>query len=269
LKSFPRNSWGAQGASVWARRLHGADLKRDSLQIDVLDIGSDLREPVPVVASYFDVDGTLVANNLIDPTLFYLLNQAHPVQSLKRLGRALALAPAMAVAELVDRRLFNELLYGTYEGISEDRLHLLAEEVFERQMLPGLYRGARELVAKSRDAGHEIVLVSGTLDFILGKLGEHLGGCTLICNRLEMRNKTATGKLCKPVVAGPEKARLVRKHAREHAHDLDECYGFSDSYSDVPMLSVVGHPTAVNPDARLRLLARAYSWPTLKLSGSR
>jgi HAD superfamily hydrolase (TIGR01490 family) len=222
-----------------------------------------------VAASYFDVDGTLVASNLIEPTLFYLLNQANPLLSLRRLGRAVALAPAMALAELLDRRMFNELLYSTYEGMSEDRLHLLADEVFERQTRPGLYVSARELVAKSRAAGHEIVLVSGTLDFILQKLSDHLGGCTLICNRLEMRNKIATGKLLKPVVAGPEKARLIRKHARERGYELDDCHAFSDSYSDVPMLSVVGHPAAVNPDPRLALLARAYSWPTFRLSGSR
>ena len=51
-------------------------------------------------------------------------------------------------------------------------------------------------------------------------------------------------------VAGPEKARLIREHAREHSHDLDECFAYSDSYSDVPMLSVVGHPAAVNPDGK-------------------
>lgn len=218
-----------------------------------------------MAASYFDVDGTLVASNLIEPTLFYLLNQATPLKTLGRLGRAVAKAPAMALAELVDRRTFNELLFSTYQGMSEDRLLLLADEVFDACILPTLYPSALDLVRKSRDVGHEIVLVSGMLDFVLDRLSEHLGGCTLICNRLEMKDRMATGKLLKPVVAGPEKARLLRQHARQHGHDLDECYAFSDSYSDVPMLSVVGHPAAVNPDARLALLARAYSWPTFKL----
>lgn len=222
-----------------------------------------------MAASYFDVDGTLVAGNLIDPTVFYLLNQATPVKALQMMGRALAKAPAMALAELVDRRTFNELLFSTYEGMSEDRLFLLSDEVFEDRILPTLYPEALDLVQKSRDAGHEIVLVSGTVDFILEPLSAHLGGCTMLCNRLEMKNGIATGKLLKPVAAGPEKARLIRQHAREKGHDLDECYAFSDSYSDVPMLSVVGHPAAVNPDPRLALLARAYSWPTFRLALAR
>jgi len=219
-----------------------------------------------VAASYFDVDGTLVSSNLVDPTVFYLFNQATPFASLRKVARALTKAPVMAVAELVDRRMFNELLFSVYEGMSEDRLEMLADEAFEAKILPFLYPDALGLIDKSREAGHEIVLVSGTLDFILDKLSKHLGGCTTICNRLEMHKGRATGKLLKPVVAGPEKARLIRQHAREHGHDLDDCYAFSDSYSDVPMLSVVGHPAAVNPDARLALLARAYSWPTFKLT---
>lgn len=222
-----------------------------------------------MAASYFDVDGTLVAGNLIDPTLFYLVNQATPLRSLQRVGRALAKAPAMALAELLDRRTFNELLFSTYEGMSEDRLVLLADEVFEARILPFLHEDAPDLVQKSRDIGHEIVLVSGALDVVLQPLADYLGGCTLIANRLEMKDRIATGKLLKPVVAGPEKARLLRQHAREHGHDLDDCYAFSDSYSDVPMLSVVGHPAAVNPDARLGLLARAYSWPVFKLTSTR
>ena len=59
--------------------------------------------------------------------------------------------------------------------------------------------------------------------------------------------------------------RSVRDHARDHGHDLDECFAYSDSYSDVPMLSVVGHPAAVNPDRALDRLARSYQWPVVYL----
>lgn len=219
----------------------------------------------PLAACYFDVDGTLVTTNLVHPTLFYLMNQGTPVQSALRIGRALIGAPRMAVAELFDRRVFNELLFSAYAGMSEDRLLVLADEAFDKVLRPSLYPAARSLVEKSLSAGHEVVLVSGALDCILRKLAEHLGATDVIANRLEMKEGIATGKLLKPVVAGPEKARLVREHARDRGYDLADCFAFSDSYSDVPMLSVVGHPAAVNPDKRLALLARAYSWPSFDL----
>lgn len=219
----------------------------------------------PVAASYFDVDGTLVSTNLVQPTLFYLRNQGTPLQTLGRLGRSLMRAPSMAVAELLDRRTFNELLYSTYAGMSEDRLLVLADEVFDTVIKPAVYPEARNLVRRSLDRGADVVLVSGALDFIAQRLCDYLGATSIIANRLETKDGYATGKLQRPVVAGPEKARLIREHARAHGHDLDECFAFSDSYSDVPMLSVVGHPAVVNPDRRLALLARAYSWPSFEL----
>lgn len=216
-------------------------------------------------ASYFDVDGTLVSTNVVHPTLYYLTNQATPLATLRHLGRAVVQAPAMIMAEFADRRLFNELLYGVYEGMSEDRILVLAEEIFEDVMKPSIFSGARGLVERSRDGGKKVVFISGALDFIVDRLAEHLGADEVIANRLEMKNGYATGKLLQPVVAGPEKARLIRDHARQGGHDLDDCFAFSDSYSDVPMLSVVGHPAAVNPDARLKLLAKAYRWPSFNL----
>jgi HAD superfamily hydrolase (TIGR01490 family) len=233
----------------------------------LLDSGGHMGEPrPPVAAGYFDVDGTLVRTNLVHPTLFYLLNQGTPMQAARCLGRALFRAPSMAVAELVDRRTFNELLYASYEGMSEDRLLLLAEEAFDSVVRPSIYPAARSLVQKSKARGLEVVLISGALEPIARRLADHLGADEVIANRLEIKDGICTGKLQKPVVAGPEKARLIRAHARTGGYDLDQCFAFSDSYSDLPMLSVVGHPAAVNPDRRLALLAKAYSWPSFDLS---
>jgi HAD superfamily hydrolase (TIGR01490 family) len=222
-----------------------------------------------VPASFFDVDGTLVRTNLLHPTFFYLANQPTPLRSLGSLARAAARAPRMALAEMVDRRRFNELLFLAYEGISSDRLRLLADEAFDSVLRRALYPGSRELVARSLDGGHEVVLVSGAPDFLTERLARHLGAIGVIANRLEIKDGYATGKLLRPIVAGPEKARLIREWARDRGHDLSECFAYSDSYSDVPMLSVVGHPCAVNPDLRLAKLARTYAWPTIQLGRPR
>jgi len=218
-----------------------------------------------VAASYFDVDGTLVRTNLVHPTLFYLLHQRTPMRSLEKLARAALRSPQLIWAELQDRRMFNEALFTSYEGISHDRLHILADDAFDTILRKAIYPSARDLVSRSRDEGHDVVLVSGALDFLMKRLAEHLGATHVIANRLEIKDGFATGRLLRPVVAGPEKARLIREHAREHGHDLDECFAYSDSYSDVPMLSVVGHPAAVNPDSKLQRLARTYGWPVLTL----
>jgi HAD superfamily hydrolase (TIGR01490 family) len=222
-----------------------------------------------VPASFFDVDGTLVHTNLVHPTVFYLKNQPNPLRSLRALARAAVGAPRMALAEMVDRRRFNELLFANYEGISEDRLLILADEAFDSVMKRAVYPGARDLVDRCRAEGHEVILVSGALDFLMERLARHLGATGVIANRLDFKDGYATGKLRRPIVAGPEKARLIREWARDHGEDLADCYAYSDSYSDLPMLSAVGHPCAVNPDLRLAKLALTYDWPVIHLGKRR
>src|SRR5580698_1919954 len=99
----------------------------------------------------------------------------------------------------------------------------------------------------------------------MDRLVKHVGASGHISNRLEIKDGYATGKLLRPIVAGPEKARLLREWAKARGADLGDCFAYSDSYSDVPMLSVVGYPCAVNPDLRLLKLARTYAWPVIYL----
>ena len=217
--------------------------------------------------AYFDVDGTLVGTSLLHPTVMYFANQSAPMQSMARIGRALAQAPVMAWAEVRDRRLFNEMLFSHYQGMTEDRIAVLSEEVFERVVRPRIFRGAQDLIDKCKASDLRVVLVTGSLDWTVRRLADHLGADDFIANRLEFKDGKATGKLLRPVVAGPEKAGLIVADAQANGHDLQRCSGYSDSYSDVPMLSVVGHPACVKPDRRLRRLARAYDWPILDVEG--
>ena len=221
--------------------------------------------PSTRASAYFDVDGTLVGTNLVHPMVRVLTQQATPMESAKRIGRALLQAPRLAAAELRDRRRFNELLFSHYEGMSEDRLVVLADDVYESTIKPRLFRGARDLIAQCRRADLRVVLVTGSLDITVAPLARDLGADAVIANRLEFRHGRSTGKLLRPVVAGPGKARLIADDARESGHDLGDCHAYSDSASDVPMLSVVGHPFCINPDWRLRDLAEAYDWAVLDL----
>jgi HAD superfamily hydrolase (TIGR01490 family) len=216
-----------------------------------------------MAASYFDVDGTLVRTNLVHPLLFYMMNQQNPLRSVGRLLKGAFSVPALLASEEVDRGTFNELLFKGYAGMSEDRLLALADEAFDTIVRPAVYKDGRDLVARAKRAGHQIVLISGSPDFLVERLGKLLGADLVIGNRLDMKDGRATGRIKTPLIAGPEKARIIRRHAAEHGFDLEACAAYSDSASDVPMLSVVGRPCAVNPDFRLRQLARTHRWPVL------
>jgi len=217
-------------------------------------------------AAYFDVDGTLVSTNLLPPTLHFFSNQASVLQSLQRVGKALLDAPRMAMAELQDRRTFNEILYSHYKGITSDRMEVLAKEIFEDILKPAIFPGALELIQCCKQAGQRVVLVTGSLQITTKHLTHYLGADDFIANRLEYKDGFATGKLLQPVVAGPEKSGLIVADAQQHGHDLRKCHGYSDSFSDVPMLSVVGHAFCLNPDKKLKKLAKAYRWPIIDIT---
>ena len=136
-------------------------------------------------ASYFDVDGTLTRTNLFDGLWFYLMNQSNPFKGLGRVAKTVASIPAYFAVDQVDRSTFNEMLFRGYEGMTEDRLLDLSDEVFETVLRPALYKDGISLVKRAKASGHRIVLLSGSPDFLLQRLGKMLEADDVIGNRLQ------------------------------------------------------------------------------------
>jgi HAD superfamily hydrolase (TIGR01490 family) len=217
-------------------------------------------------AAFYDVDGTLIRINVVHAFAFYAARQPSLLAAARTTVATAASLPLFWAADQISRKWFNELFYTNYRGYSEDRLVTLAEELFEDVIKPNIYPRAHDLIAESRRAGVRQVILSGALDFTMRPLARYLGVDDFIANRLEFRQGKATGKLAKPFVGGATKPMLMRDYAARHGIDLARSWAYSDSYSDLTMLAVVGRPTACNPDRRLRAVARSYDWPVLDLS---
>ena len=216
-------------------------------------------------AAFYDVDGTLIRINIVHAFAFYAMRQASLWDSFRVTAQTAASVPLFWAADKVSRKWFNELFYHYYEGFSEDRLVILSEELFEEVILPNIYPRARDLIAESRRAGVRQVLISGALDFTMRPLARYLGADELIANKMQFVGGKATGKVIPPIIEGANKANAIRDYCVREGLSLAHCHGYSDSASDYAMLAIVGRPTAVNPDMRLRSLARAYNWPILDL----
>jgi len=211
------------------------------------------------------MDGTLVSTNIVHAFLYNAKNQQGVLKSIVKTAATVASIPLFLGADLYNRRLLNDLFFMRYKGESEDRLRYLADELFESAIRPSIFPGAYELVEKSKEMGLRQVLVTGALDLTVRPLAEHLGLDDYVTNRLEFVDGVATGRLLPPVMAAATKASWMRTYAERETLSLSDCYAYSDSMSDLPMLSIVGHPTAVNPDFRLRATARQHDWPVLDL----
>jgi HAD superfamily hydrolase (TIGR01490 family) len=214
-------------------------------------------------AAFFDVDGTLVRTNIVHAYAFYAMNQGSIFGTAWKTARTVASLPFLWALDKANRKAFNELFYGFYQGQTQDRLLTLAEELFEEVLRPAIHPGTARLLEETRRAGCRVVLVTGALDFTVRDLADHLGADDLIANRMHFVDGIATGKVVPPIVEGAHKAVAIRDYCVRQGLALDRSHAFSDSFSDYPMLAVVGHPTAVNPDLRLRGVARAYQWPVV------
>ncbi len=216
-------------------------------------------------AAFYDLEGTLVSTNLVHTLGFYAKNQQGILRSIRKSATTVLSLPLFAVTDQYSRKVFNDLFFKRYRGETEDRLRFFAAELFEDVLKPAVFPGTFDLIEKSRRLGLRQVVVTGALDISVDPLMKYLGIEDYVANKLEFVNGAATGRLLPPVLAAATKATWIRAFAEREGINLSESYAYSDSMSDLPMLSIVGHPAAVNPDFRLRQTALHHDWPILNL----
>ncbi len=120
---------------------------------------------------------------------------------------------------------------------------------------------APQRLASFRAEGHRLVLATTTPVDMIAPFAEAIGFDDLIATAYETKDGRYTGRLYEGFVWGTGKLRAVRAWADEHRIDLADCHACSDSIFDVPLLSSVGSPHAVNPDPSLTIVATARRWP--------
>jgi HAD superfamily hydrolase (TIGR01490 family) len=216
-------------------------------------------------AAFYDLEGTLISTNLVHSLGFYATRQQGVWNTFKKSAKTLAKIPVFAVTDIYSRNVFNEVFFRSYEGESQDRLRYFAEELYEEILKPGVFPGTFDLIEKSKKIGQKQIVITGALDFSVEPLMSYLGIDDYVANRLEFVNGYATGRLLPPVMASATKAKWIREYAEREDINLSESFAYSDSISDLPMLSIVGHPVAANPDFRLKEVAMQHDWPILNL----
>ncbi|MCK5751438.1 MAG: HAD-IB family hydrolase, partial [Mycobacterium sp.] len=128
-----------------------------------------------------------------------------------------------------------------------------------------VYAEAAELIAGHRARGHDVVIVSASGVEMVEPIGEMLGVSTVLASRMLVADGRYTGEMdfyC----YGDAKVRAMRELAERAGYDLTQCFAYSDSVTDLPMLDAVGHPTAGNPDRALRRAASGRGWPVVTFS---
>ena len=159
----------------------------------------------------------------------------------------------------------RERILGAVIGMRQEDLVGLNAEIVPK-LLDKIRPEARRLLDLHRHAGRATYIVSASPVEIVEPLATTLGMTAGIGTRSVVVDGVYTGELDGPFCYGPGKVEAMIAIARWEGLDLAQCYAYSDSASDLPMLEAVGHPVAVNPDAALARHALIHGWPIVHFS---
>ena len=217
--------------------------------------------PDPQAAAFFDVDNTLIqgasiillARGLAKHKFFTAQDVASMAWSQVKF-RVSGKENADDVAAGRDKAL------SFVKGHTVAELTALSEEVVDTSMLDRVWPGTRSLVQMHLDAGQQVWLVTATPVMLARVIASRLGLSGALGTVAEEEDGVYTGRLVGDILHGPGKAHAISNLAEAEGFDLSKCYAYSDSFNDMPMLTMVGNPVAINPDGRLRKYASENGW---------
>jgi len=210
------------------------------------------------VAAFFDIDHTLIAADSGILFMRYLLQRG-------RLKRRDLLRPAYYTLLHRLNRLDINVLFARYtdwvRGQSHDEMQELCTAWFAACVRPAISAPIVAKVEEHRRAGHVVVILSSATNYVAEPLGRELDIRHLLVNRLLVADGRLTGDALRPLCYGDGKRYWAEHFARTEDVDLRQSFFYSDSITDLPALSAVGHPRLVNPDRLLRRHAKRHGWP--------
>jgi HAD superfamily hydrolase (TIGR01490 family) len=212
----------------------------------------------PRVGAFFDMDKTLIARNSGTLMMKHRYEQGE-IGNLDLLkGIAVYLQYKLGV---LDIRSWAQSVLAEYRGKREDEIEKQAREWFDALVEPALYPEAERLVREHDAAGHVVAIVSGATKFVVRPLAARLGIRHMLYTRLEVEDGCFTGRVIDPICFEEGKIYWLQQLIEEEGIDLAKSYFYTDSITDRPLLDLVAHPIAVNPDPMLYREAVRRGWP--------
>ena len=212
-------------------------------------------------AAYFDLDKTILATSSTW-ALGTPMRRSGLISSRALAYGLIAQIPYLLVGAGTQRSSsLMEHLALMSAGISRRDLMEVVEGALTTAIEPAVYAEALDLFEGHRRAGHDVVVVSASISEMVTPIARLVGADRAVATHMEVgEDGLFTGRISRSMLHS-EKVVALREDAASHGIDPARCWAYSDSISDEPMLSAVGHPVAVNPDRDLRRLAQERDWP--------
>jgi HAD superfamily hydrolase (TIGR01490 family) len=208
-------------------------------------------------AAFFDMDNTVIRCN--SGTLWIRWLRKRREISLYETMRALSWI-AQYKLSVLDMEAVTTKVIASMRGQSEAELAAKCREFFQAWIESEVAPKATQAIARHREQGHVIALLSTSTPYVVEPLARRLGIEHAICTRVNIADGKFDGTHVRPVCYAAGKVHWAEEFARRKGVDLARSYFYTDSYSDLPMLERVGTACVVNPDPRLRRHAKRVGW---------
>ena len=210
-------------------------------------------------AAFFDLDRTLLAG-ASGPILGAALREAGVVSGSTQGVESVLFKVFDLIGETYPSMLVSRQGARVAKGWSVAAVQAAARKAAE-PLAAAVLPYARQLIEGHRDAGRMVVMATTTPNDLIRPLAEALGFDDVIATTYGQTDGRYDGTIAGEFVWGKGKARAVAEWVDRHDIDLLDSYAYSDSWYDTPLLSIVGHPTVVNPDPRMIGMATVRRWP--------
>jgi HAD superfamily hydrolase (TIGR01490 family) len=137
----------------------------------------------------------------------------------------------------------------------------IAQQIYDEFVSPAMWQGTIDIAQTHIANGVEVYLVTAAPEDMATLISTRLGLTGALGSKAEIKDGLYTGQMNGALLHGKEKAVAVRELAEKKGFNLEDCFAYSDSNNDLPLLQCVGHPSAINPDTLLGLRAMAEGWP--------
>lgn len=216
----------------------------------------------PGVGAFFDFDGTLI-DGYSAGALY-----SHRLRNLEvGLTEIVTTARAMTSGAL-DEAGFENLLrqgFAGWAGRPVEDIEELGERLFRQSIAGSLFHDSWRLVKAHQRRGHTVVIATSATRFQVAPLARELGIEHVLCTELAHEGGLLTGDVAGRTLWGPGKAAAVEAFSQREGVDLTTSYAYANGDEDVPFLSLVGSPVAINPQQSLRQHAGRQGWRVLGL----
>lgn len=210
--------------------------------------------------AFFDVDGTLLNSTIAHCYIWLRTSSWHPILRFFWIIGFIPKAIYYLILDRMSRPQFNRVFYRNYHGMDAESVKTLATDMFNNYLRHRIYPEAISQIEEHREQGHQVVLLTGSLDFIVHPIAEFFGADAVLAPKLVEFGGKFAGELTTEPLIGEQKAIAMKKFSEQTDIPLDICYAYGDSQSDLPMLDAVGYPVAVNPSKGLRKHALKTGW---------